>query len=129
MPGEKQERRANPFQIAGIGLLLLMAGLALKTHVAAYMEDAERQRVLSRQQEQVANSAKSLGSTVRPHRQRMQWEAIGQMVFFLGLGLVAAGGVIWYRQAHQPEPQPDVPADDPLASDGQPSQPQSPLSS
>jgi hypothetical protein len=110
MARDKRERRANPFQIGGIGLLLLIAGLALKTHVAALMEDADQQRVFARLEEAAkapgpkdAKAVEAVQRASRYYRSRLSWELAGQLVFFVGLGLVVAAGVIWYQQAQQPE--------------------------
>ena len=130
MPGEKHDRRVNPFVIAGTGLLLLFAGLALKTHVASFLEEAERQGALPRPRDQDHGSASSTDRGARSFRQRLHWEVAGQLVFFLGLGLVVAGGVIWYRQAQQPDPEPESMEDDPAGSNGLSSTPpRSPYSS
>jgi hypothetical protein len=114
MPRDKRDRRVNPFRIGGIGLLLLVAGLVLKTRVAGFMENAEQQRILARLQAAAQASAAMDPADIkavqvverasRYYQTRMHWELAGQLVFFAGLGLVLAAGVIWYQQAQQPEP-------------------------
>ena len=110
MAREKREQRTNPFQIGGLGLLLLLAGLALKTHVAALMEDADQQRVLARLEEAAKapgpkdpKAVEEIQRASRYYRSRLSWELAGQLGFIVGLGLVVAAGVIWYQQAQQPE--------------------------
>jgi len=114
MASEKRERRANPFQIGGLGLLLLLAGFALKTHVPTLLEDAEQQR-FARLDEATRGSGpkdpkavEAVQRASRYYRSQPSWEMAGQLVFFVGLGFVAAAGVIWYQQAQQPEPEPEA---------------------
>jgi hypothetical protein len=115
MAGEKQQRRRNPFLYGGIGVLLMLAGFVLKTHLPALLEDAEEQRVAARLQEarraggaNNPEAAAVVDRTSSYYRHRLHWEMVGRLVFIVGLGFVAAAGLVWYQQAHQPEPEPEA---------------------
>lgn len=71
---EKQEQRANPFRLGGIGLLLLLAGTMLPVWLAEPTGEG-----------------------------RQGWLVLGRLVFFAGLGLVATAAIVWYQQAQAPE--------------------------
>lgn len=111
MARDEHDRRPNPFHLGGIGLLLLLAGLAIKTHVPALLEEADNQRVITRLEEATRRAGRKDAAAVESvdrsarynNRIRRPWEVTGQLIFFVGLGLVVAAGVIWYQQAHRPE--------------------------
>jgi hypothetical protein len=113
MEGTKPDRRRNPFLLGTIGLLLALAGTALTTHLGA---DSDARRIADRMRQAVPQTGESeqTASVLERTQNYYYWQQlgvwIGQTTFLIGLALSIAAGMIWYRQAQHPEPEPTEPA-------------------
>jgi hypothetical protein len=117
MASDRKDQRINPFRMGLVGLLLLLVACFALSFLNS--PDSEL-TIQSRMQRAVRSgegrtdptTAETLARVERYYRSRMYWKLLAQTVFFLGVGVVVAAGVLWYQQAQQPEPIAEPEEDD-----------------
>lgn len=109
MGSDKKDSRINPFRVGLVGLLLLVAGcVATQLLTSPGNESAIVARMQQATRAPGTRTDPATAETVSRAERYYRWHLYGklaaQSLFFAGVAVVVAAGIIWYQQAQQPEP-------------------------